>query len=505
MSVVNSLVRAFTKKRLQQIEFFMAKPEETQLNQFNRLIKSAANTYWGQKYGFKDIKTIESFQNNLPVQKYEDIRLLVDKMRMGEENIFWPGIVKWFAKSSGTTDEKSKFIPVTRDVLQNNHFKGGKDMLFMYQHLVKDNKLFKGKTLTLGGSHQIDHMNDHAKYGDLSAILIQNSPSYVSLIRSPRKDVALIAKWEEKLEKLTRETLKQDIRALAGVPSWNMVMIKHILNITGKNNLLEVWPNLELFIHGGVNFTPYREQYKKLIPSPNMHYLETYNASEGFFAMQNDLNDPAMLLMLDYDLFYEFIPMDDFMAGNFKALHIGQVKTGVNYALVISTSGGLWRYVIGDTVMFHSLYPHKLTITGRTKHFINAFGEEVVIENAEKALEKACNECNAFIAEYTAAPIYMKDNAKGSHEWIIEFDKEPNDLNNFIQILDTTLMTLNSDYEAKRYKNITLEAPTVRVAPKGTFYQWFSNKGKLGGQNKMPRLSNERKYIEELYQILDIK
>ncbi len=479
-------------------------PFNVQQDIFNHLIFKAAETEWGRKYNFIDFQNIKDFQTTLPLQTYEDVKPYIDRLRNGEQNLLWPGEIKWFAKSSGTTADKSKFIPMSKDALEKCHFRGGKDVLAIYAHHFPESKLFKGKGLTLGGSHKIDNYSNQSYYGDLSAILIENLPFWTDFIRTPSQEVALLDKWEEKLERIAGETLKENVTSIAGVPSWNLVMIKYILERTGKSNLLEVWPNLELFIHGGVSFDPYREQFKKLIPSENMTYLETYNASEGFFAIQDKLDDNGMLLMLDYGIFYEFIPMDKFHNDNPETLTIDQVEIGVNYAIVITTNSGLWRYIIGDTVKFTSLNPHRIIITGRTKHFINVFGEEVIIDNAEKALKIACEHSRSTIVDYTAGPVYMADDTKGRHEWLIEFSREPDNIKEFTHFLDKALQNTNSDYEAKRYKNITLDMPLIKVLPNGTFYKWLERKGKLGGQNKVPRLSNNRKYIDELLKIANL-
>lgn len=503
MPIINNVYQFFIKKRLEQVSHFSVAPVEIQMGQLKQLIKRAKETQWGKKYDYRSISSVDIFRERVPLHKYEDIYPQIEEIRKGKEDIMWPGKVKWFAKSSGTTNDKSKFIPVTNDSLDSCHYRGGKDVIGLYLRNFPNSKILTGKTLTLGGSHQLDNFNEHARSGDLSAIMLQNIPLWADLIRTPPRDIVLIPRWEEKLEKFSKYVLKQKVTALAGVPSWNLVMIKYLLSITGKSNLLELWSELELFMHGGVNFIPYRLQYERLIPTQNMHYMETYNASEGFFAIQDDPSDNSLQLMLDYGIFYEFIPMDKYYSGCCDAKHIGEVQTGVNYAMVISTNGGLWRYIIGDTVMFTSLYPHKIIITGRTRHFINAFGEEIIIDNAEKALAEASKETGALILEYTAAPVYMDSDAKGSHEWLIEFEKEPDDLDKFAEILDKTLMSINSDYEAKRYKNITLDAPIVKMMRRGTFYKWFSVKGKLGGQNKIPRLSNDRRYVEELMHIIE--
>jgi hypothetical protein len=466
-----------------------------------KIVQKATETEWGKKYGYAAINNIPDFQKAVPLQNYDDIRPYVDRLRDGESNILWPGEIKWFAKSSGTTNDKSKFIPVSKEALEDCHFRAGKDVLAIYTNQYPETKIFTGKGLTLGGSHRINNFSNQSFYGDLSAILIENIPFWADFIRTPKSEIALMEKWEEKIEKIAESTTKENVTNIAGVPSWNLVLMKYILEYTGKSNLLEIWPNLELFTHGGVSFGPYREQFKRLIPSPNMHYMETYNASEGFFAIQDDPNHDDMLLMLDYGIFYEFIPLEQLALPNPEVLTIEKVELNRNYAMVITTNSGLWRYIIGDTVIFTSLSPHKIKISGRTKHFINVFGEELMIDNAEKALVIACEKTGAQIKEYTAGPIFMEENANGTHEWLIEFEKEPESMEYFASLLDNALCSVNSDYEAKRYKNITLRFPIIRNVKKGLFFEWLKEKGKLGGQNKVPRLSNSRQYIDELLKI----
>lgn len=498
MPLLNSIVSWLSTKRLHQIELFRRFPFEVQQETLFKLIEKGKDTEYGKRYDFSGIKSIQEFQKRVPVVDYEEIKPYIDELRKGSKNILWPEEIKWFAKSSGTTGNKSKFIPVSNEALEDCHYRGGRDVLLLYSSLYPNTQIFKGKGLTLGGSHQIDNFNRESYYGDLSAILIENVPWWVDLIRTPSTKVALISKWEEKLEKLTHETIRENVTNIAGVPSWNLVMIKHILDFTGKKNLLDVWPNLELFIHGGVSFIPYREQYKKIIPSETMHYMETYNASEGFFGIQDNPLTDDMLLMLDYSIFYEFIPVENVFNPGAEAITIRDVELNRNYAIIISTNSGLWRYMIGDTIVFTSKYPHKIKITGRTKHFINAFGEELIIDNAEKALKTACEKTNALIREYTAGPVYMDENARGAHEWLIEFEQQPADMDFFNQVLDNALCSLNSDYEAKRYKGITLGPPIIHCVPNGTFFQWLKTHGKLGGQNKVPRLSNNREIIEQI-------
>ncbi|MDA3822943.1 MAG: GH3 auxin-responsive promoter family protein [Bacteroidales bacterium] len=502
MPLINSIISWLNVKRLHQIELFKKYPGNVQREMFNKIIQQAKSTEWGLKYGYKDIETIKQYQARVPIQNYEDIVPYIERQRNGEQNILWPSEIKWYAKSSGTTNDKSKFIPVSPEALEECHFRGSKDVLALYTQQFPDSTVLRGKALTLGGSHQINNYSTQSYYGDLSAILIENLPFWANFIRTPSAEIALIPDFEEKVEKITKIAIKENVTNIAGVPSWNLVLLKHILDFTGNTNLLDIWPNLELFTHGGVSFAPYREQFNKIIPSDQMHYLETYNASEGFFGIQDDLSDSSMLLMLDYGVFYEFVPLDKLDDPNPPAYTIDEVEKGVNYALLISTNGGLWRYLIGDTIEFTSLSPHKFRITGRTKYFINAFGEEIILENAEKALLTACKHTNSFIKDYTAGPIYMSDEAKGSHEWMIEFEREPKDLEHFTDVLDKTLCSINSDYEAKRYKNSTLQKPTIHAVPNGTFYQWFHTKGKVGGQNKMPRLSNDRKYLDEIRKLI---
>jgi len=428
MQLLNSIVGWFNVKRLHQIELFKQYPYNVQQDILFKLIIKAKDTEWGKKFRFDKIRSVEDFQKNIPLQSYDDIKPYVNRLRDGEQNLLWPGEIKWFAKSSGTTNDKSKFIPVSKEALEDCHFRGGKDIMAIYTDLHPNTKVYTGKGLTLGGSHQINNFSNQSLYGDLSAILIENLPWWVDFIRTPKVEIALLDKWEEKLTKITETTIRENVTNLAGVPSWNLILIKHILSITGKSGLHEVWPNLELFTHGGVSFAPYKEQFKNVIPSSKMNYMEAYNASEGFFAIQDDPLRDDMLLMLDYGIFYEFIPMDQFYDSSPEILTIDKVETGKNYAMVITTNGGLWRYVIGDTVVFTSTFPHKIRISGRTKHFINAFGEEVIIDNAEKALQIACEKTNSMIREFTAGPVYMSDKTNGAHEWLIEFDKEPDDL-----------------------------------------------------------------------------
>jgi hypothetical protein len=505
MPVIPKLIKRLNAKRINQIENFMHHPVDTQQNVLSFLLDRASDTEWGIKYNYASLKSASEYQSAVPVQTYEKIVPWVDRLRDGKKDLLWPGEIKWFAKSSGTTSSKSKFIPVSQEALEHCHYQAARDILAIYTINNPSTRIFSGKALTLGGSHCINKFSNKSLYGDLSAILIENAPSWVELIRTPEKKIALTEDFEKKLDLITRITVKENVTNFSGVPSWYLTLIKHILLYTGKTNLLDVWPNLEVFFHGGISFTPYRDLYRELIAGEQMHYMETYNASEGFFGIQDDPSQTDMLLMLDYGIFYEFIPADK-VTGDFPmALTLGEVEKGVNYVIVISTSGGLWRYMIGDTIIFTSTDPYRFRISGRTMSFINAFGEEVIIDNAEKALDAACRSTGAIISEYTAGPVFMGISSKGTHEWIIEFEKEPLDLEKFTEVLDDILKSVNSDYEAKRFRDINLVRPLVRSVPGGTFNNWLKTKNKFGGQNKVPRLSNSREYIEELYVFLGIK
>lgn len=494
------------KKRIHQIDLFKKYPHEVQEELFHNLIDTAKNTEWGKTYGYKNIDSVKEFQERVPVSTYEDLFPYIEKVLKGEQNVLWPSKVEWLAKSSGTTNARSKFIPVTPESLEDCHYKGGKDMLSIYVNNYPDTKLFTGKALSIGGSHRPSEYNSKVSCGDVSAVIMQNLPIWAEAMRTPPLKVALMDNWEEKIEKMVEVTVPENVTSLSGVPTWTYVLLKRILEVTGKSNILEVWPNLELFTHGAVAFGPYRQLFKEIIPSGQMHYLEVYNASEGFFGIQDQRNtEDEMLLMLDYGVYYEFIPMDQFEEEHPKILTLDQVELGKNYALVISTNAGLWRYKIGDTIRFTSLSPYRIKISGRTKHFINAFGEEVIVENAEVAITEACNTTGAIISNFTAAPVYMESGKRGGHEWLIEFEKEPDSLQRFTQVLDDTLRQVNSDYDAKRQKDIALQEPIVHAVPQGTFMSWLRHKGKLGGQNKIPRLSNTREYLEEIMEVSSVK
>ncbi|WP_164108938.1 MULTISPECIES: GH3 auxin-responsive promoter family protein [Sphingobacterium] len=502
MELLNSIFTWIMKKRIHQIELFMKYPHDVQEEWFQNLISAAEATEWGKKYDYKSILTPEEYKKRVPISDYDDIKGYIDRMIKGEQNILWPSDIKWFAKSSGTTSDRSKFIPVSMEALEECHYQGGKDMLSIYCHNKPDNKLFTGKSVVIGGSSQINNFSPDSYYGDLSSILIRNLPFWAEFKRTPNLDVTLNPNFEEKIEQIAQHTIKEDVTSLAGVPTWNIVMAKRILEITKKDNLLEVWPNLEFYGHGGVSFKPYREQFKQLIPSDEMYYLENYNASEGYFGLQDQSDSEDLLLMLDYGIYYEFLPMENLDKEDPKTLNLDEVELGKNYALIISTNAGLWRYKIGDTIRFTSLSPYRFQISGRTKQYINTFGEEVIVDNAEQALQIACRETNASIRDYTAGPIYFKENEAGAHEWVIEFEKKPSDFQKFCEILDQKLREINSDYDAKRYKNMALRQPIIHNAPTFTFYNWMKSRGKLGGQNKVPRLSNNREYLDTLLEVM---
>lgn len=498
---ITKIIRQAFNSRLKEIDLYAGHAGEIQHRVMTRLVTQAANTEWGKKYDYKSIRNYEDFKNRIPVQTYDEIKPYVERLRAGEQNLLWPSEIRWFAKSSGTTNDKSKFLPVSKEALQDIHYRGGKDAVALYFRITPESRFFSGKGLILGGSHSPNLNSNHSLVGDLSAILIQNVNPLVNLIRVPSKKIALMNEWETKIEAIANSTIAMDVTNLSGVPSWMLVLIKRILNQTGKQTLEEVWPNLEVFFHGGVAFNPYREQYKQVIQSPKMHYVETYNASEGYFGTQNDLADPAMLLMIDYGIFYEFMPLEEVGKEFPRTYCLEEVELNKNYALIISTSCGLWRYMIGDTVKFTSKNPYKFIITGRTKHFINAFGEELIVDNAEKGLIKACAATGAHVSEYSAAPVFMDEHAKCRHQWLIEFAKMPDSIERFAAVLDDTLKEVNSDYEAKRSKDIALQPLEVIVARKDLFHDWLAMKGKLGGQHKIPRLSNTREYIEEMLRL----
>jgi hypothetical protein len=500
LSIINSIASWFLKQRIHQIELFIKYPNEVQEEVLMNLLRSSENTLIGKKYEYSSIKSYAEFADRIPVSSYEDLEPLIEKTRQGEQNILWETPIKWFAKSSGTTNAKSKFIPVSPESLEDCHYKGGKDLLCLYLNNNEDSEMFLGKSLRLGGSSQI-YENNNTFFGDLSAILIENMPIWAEFSSTPSNKISLMSEWETKMSAIVKETIQENVTSFAGVPSWMLVLMNKVLEETGKSNLVELWPNLEVYFHGGVSFDPYREQYHKILPKNDFKYYEIYNASEGFFAIQ-DLNYSSdLLLMLDYGIFYEFIPMDTYGTPNQKVVRLAEVELFKNYAMVITTNGGLWRYLIGDTVRFTSLSPYRIRVTGRTKHHINVFGEELMVENTDQALAKACAATQAEIVDYTVAPIFMEGKQKGAHEWMIEFKTPPKDLNHFHQMLDTTLQSLNSDYEAKRYNNMTLNPLIINVARENLFYDWLKQRNKVGGQNKIPRLSNQREYLEQLKEL----
>ncbi len=497
LTIINSIATWILKKRIHQMELFLKYPNEVQEELLFNLIRSAEGTVLGKKYEFSSIKSYKTFSERIPVSTYEELEPLIELTRKGEQNVFWATPIKWFAKSSGTTNAKSKFIPVSNEALEDCHYKASKDLLCLYLNNNEESELFTGKSLRLGGSKQL-YEDNNTFFGDLSAILIDNMPFWAEFSSTPSNKVSLMSEWETKIQAIINETKNENVTSFAGVPSWMLVLLNKMLEETGKGNLLEIWPNLEVYFHGGVSFEPYREQYKKILPNPDFKFYEIYNASEGFFAIQDLNNSSDLLLMLDYGIFYEFIPMDTFGTLNQRVIRLAEVELNKNYAVVITTNSGLWRYLIGDTIRFTSLNPYRVRVTGRTKHHINVFGEELMVENTDMALAKTCEQLNCEVIDYTVAPIFMDGKEKGAHEWMVEFRKAPADIEVFGKLLDETLQTLNSDYEAKRYNNMTLNPLVLNVARTNLFYDWLKDQDKLGGQHKIPRLSNQRVYLEQL-------
>ncbi|MDO5972388.1 GH3 auxin-responsive promoter family protein [Flavivirga aquimarina] len=498
--IVNSIASWFLKKRFHQIELFLKYPNEVQNELLLSLVDIAKDTEIGKKYDFASVKNYRTFSERVPIKNYDDWQDAIERSRRGETNIFWPSPIKWFAKSSGTTRAKSKFIPVSSESLEDCHYAAGKDLLCMYLNNNEDSQLFTGKSLRLGGSKEL-YKENGTVFGDLSAILIDNMPFWAEFSSTPSNKVSLMSDWEHKMQAIVDETIQENVTSLAGVPSWMLVLLNNVLESTGKQSLHDIWPNLEVYFHGGVSFAPYKDQYKKILPKTDFKYYEIYNASEGFFAIQDQNDSNELLLMLDYGIFYEFIPMDVYATSKERAIPLSDVKLHQNYAVIITTNAGLWRYKIGDTVRFTSLNPYRIKVSGRTRHHINVFGEELIIENAEKALKKVCKRTKAEIVDFTAAPIFMNDKEKGAHEWLIEFKTPPKDIDYFNELFDNALKALNSDYEAKRYNNITLNKPKINIARQHLFYDWLKQNNKLGGQHKIPRLSNTRIFIDELLRL----
>jgi hypothetical protein len=500
MKFLSPAISRLARLRLWLIELWTSQPVAAQREVLQELVTAAQYTEFGRKYKFNQLFSLKTFKQTVPVHEYDDLKPYIIHMMNGEENILWNTPIEWFAKSSGTTSDKSKFIPVSKESLEENHFQGSKDVLTMYYKNFPESDLLTGKGLVIGGSHQVNKMNENIQYGDLSAVLMQNSPVWSNWIRTPELSIALMDEWEGKIEQLARSTINENVTSISGVPTWTLVLIKRILEISGKQYLCEVWPQLELYIHGGVSFVPYKDQFKKLI-GKDINYLEIYNASEGFFAANEKPGDDGMLLFTQHGIFYEFMPVEEYGKKFPDTVGLDKVQLNKNYALVISTTGGLWRYIIGDTVQFSSLHPYKIKVSGRLKHYMNAFGEEVIVDNTDSAIAIACEKTSAVVNDYTAAPVYFSNNENGAHEWLIEFDKEPASIHQFAIELDTALKSLNSDYEAKRYKDIALRMPILHALKPGVFNVWLKSKGKLGGQHKVPRLSNERTLLEEILQL----
>ena len=508
MEVLNSFMTWIFKSRLGQIEKFKQEPHSVQRTTLVELLEAAKHTEFGKTHHFEKIKSYEDFAKRVPLFDYESFTPYLEKNIKGRQQVFWHSDIQWFAKSSGTTAGRSKYIPVTNESLEECHYKGGKDMVSLYVSNFPDTKVFTGKSLTVGGALEKDllHPKGIARAGDVSAVIMHNLPIWAQFIRTPSLETALMSDWEAKIERMARETMDENVTSIAGVPTWTIVLLQRILEIKKASHILEVWPNLEVFFHGAVAFGPYRNLFKELIPSDKMRYMETYNASEGFFGMQDQPDSDELLLLLDYGIFYEFIPTEDLEKETPRVISLEGVEVGKNYALLISTNGGLWRYKIGDTIKFTSVLPYRFRISGRTKHFINAFGEEVIVENAEAAISYACEQTGATLTNFTAAPIYFEDSqSKGAHEWVVEFKSLPSDLENFADILDQHLREINSDYDAKRHKNLALQRLQLHAAPVGLFESWLAKKGKLGGQHKVPRLSNSREFMDEILGMIETR
>lgn len=488
-----------------RIEHFMQYPLQVQQQVFQNLLSAAQYTEFGKQYGFSKIYKVDEFKQRVPVHTYETMKPYIQRVMEGEQNVIWNTPIKWFAKSSGTTADKSKFIPVSVESLDECHYRAGRDVFSLYYNNFPDADVLTGKSLVIGGSHQVNKLSPDSDsyYGDLSAVMLQNMPFYGNLLRTPDLSIALMDEWEEKIERMAQAVIHENVTSIAGVPTWTIVLIKRIFELTGTDNLADVWPNLEVYMHGGVSFTPYREQFKKLIRKPDMNYLESYNASEGFFAAQDVIGEEGLLLFLQHGIFYEFMPMEELGKEFPRTLQLHEVELGKNYALIISTNGGLWRYLLGDTVQFVSLAPYRIRVSGRTKSFINAFGEELIVDNSDKAIAEACAATGAVVNDYTAAPIYFSEGEAGGHEWLVEFEQQPSSIDAFIDVLDRTLKTINSDYEAKRHKDMALRRPTLHPLQPGTFTEWLKSKGKLGGQHKVPRLNNERNVLEEILRFIE--
>lgn len=502
MGILHPAIKTYIQLRQSAIDNFVLNPIDTQQQVFNNLIGTAQFTEYGKQFDFAHINSIKEYTHNVPLNDYDTLKPYINRILEGQQNVLWPEAINWFAKSSGTTSDKSKFIPISKRSLDDNHFKSAKDTLALYIQQFPQTNITNGKCLVIGGSHQINQLNAESYFGDLSAVMLQNMPLMGQVMRAPELPIALMDEWEAKLEAIINSVYHENITYIAGVPTWTLVLIKRILEQHGENDLRNIWPNLELYIHGGVSFAPYRRQFEALIPHGDMHYLETYNASEGFFAAQDDLTQDGMLLFLNHGIFYEFMPIEEYGSDKPLTVPLKDVELGKNYALIISTTGGLWRYIVGDTVQFTSTHPYRIKVTGRLKHYINAFGEEVIIDNSDYAIAQAAKITDSVVNDYTAAPVYMKENENGAHEWIVEFEKAPVDITKFTAELDNALKTVNSDYEAKRHKDIALRMPVVHIMPAGGFNNWLKSKGKLGGQNKVPRLSNDRKCLEEILRFI---
>lgn len=496
------IVKPLFMRRIKVVERYADYGDIIQQSLLRNLLTSCAKTEIGRKYDFASIDSYAKFKERIPIHSYEDLRADIMRMVNGESDILWRGVVRNYAQSSGTSDGKSKYIPISKESFKECHYQGGFDVVAHYFNMNSASRMFSGKGFILGGSFANEiAIHKGVCVGDLSANLINNINPLVNLVRVPDKNVALMVDWEKKLPALVNASRKANVTNISGVPSWFLTVIKEVIKAEGCKNIHDVWPNLEVFFHGGISFTPYREQYSHICDNSKMHYVETYNASEGFFAIQSSCDTNAMLLLLDVGVFYEFIPLAEVDTENPQAIPIWEVEIGHTYALLITANNGLWRYMIGDTVRIEQTAPVKIRIVGRTKHYINAFGEELMVHNADDAIAAASAKCNVSVLNYTVAPVYASDNLRGHHQWLIEFAEIPDNISNFARVLDDELQKVNSDYEAKRYKGIFLDTLTIVEARKGVFNDWLASTGKLGGQRKIPRLSNNREFIESMLEL----
>lgn len=490
------MVKGYLRYRINRVRKMYSIPHELQQETFETLLENLKATEYGRAYSASKIKSIIDFKKALPIVNYEDLYPYIETMMRGTSNVLWPGKINMFAKSSGTTNDKSKYIPISEENLFENHVAASWDAVSILYQNRPDTKIFDGKNLIMGGS--LTSNKDNLIIGDVSAILLDKMPMVGKPFYTPDSEIALLPDWEQKIDLIAKHCLNEDVVMFAGVPTWTIVLFNKMLDMTGKSNMREIWPNVKTYLHGGVGFDPYVEQFRKFIPYDDMEYYEVYNASEGYFAVQDRLKEKGMLLLLDNSVYYEFIPLEYSDEDNPQTLSLDEVEEGKDYVIVISTSSGLWRYKPGDIIRFVTIKPYRIMVSGRTKQFINVFGEEVMVHNTDQAIKMTIEKCPAILSNYTVGPIFMENEAKGGHHWLIEFEELPQNLDEFSSTLDGCLRSINSDYDAKRYKDIALQPLKLTVLPKGSFYNWLKSKNRLGGQTKVPRLANTREYIDQL-------